>query len=224
MSLLDRPEVPFLYKCGSAEHLEWLQPILLQHQLYFPSPPQLKDPNDARQRLTVSSKEGALRTIVNPFLEVHAREPLEVLARDVRKMVDIVASLDLERLARWVTPSFHEEMEQHRIYSMTTRPDNEYLWTTYAGAHTGYCLEFVNNGAPFVWARTVIYGDETEIDFCRPETIDATVLFRKTLRYVDEEEVRILLFPRGQPHEVSFDPMLLRRVSSDGSWSMSADK
>jgi hypothetical protein len=209
---LERPTVPFLYKYGSGEHLEWLQPILLQHQVYFPSPPQLNDPKDARPRMTVSSKEGALRSIVNPFLAVHARDPPEVMVRDVRTIVNVVASLDLDRLARWVTPSFHEEMEQHRIYSMTTRPDNEYLWTHYAGDHTGYCLEFLNRGAPFGFARTVIYGDEVVIDFSHPEAIDATFLFRKTRRYEDEEEVRILLLPRGQPHEVAFDPQLLRRV------------
>lgn len=212
MSHLDRPEVPFLYKYGSAEHLDWLRPILLQDQLYFPSPPQLNDPKDARPKMTVSSKAGALRTIVNPFLAAHAREPLEVLARDVRNIVNIVASLDLDRLAEWVTPSLHQEMEKHRIYSMSARPNNEYLWTHYAGKHTGYCLEFLNSGVPFGFARTVIYGDDVEIDFSRPEAIDATCLFRKTRRYEDEEEVRILLFPRGQPHEVAFDPTLLRRL------------
>jgi hypothetical protein len=152
-----------------------------------------------------------LRMIVNPFLAEHARELAKVLARDVRNIVAIFDTLDLDQLGAWVTPAFHRQMELHRVYSMTTRPDNVHLWKHYAGDHTGYCLEFQNNGL-FSYARTVIYGDEVELDFCNPDAIDATFLFRKTRRYADEEEVRILLFPRGQPHEVSFDATLLRRV------------
>ena len=212
MQPLSRPEGAFLYKYGSADHLEWLQPILLKHHVYFPSPPQLNDPQDARPRMIVTSKQQALRTIVNPFLAVNARLPVGLLAIHVRNIIDMVDRRDLEQLAELVTPSFHREMNKHRIYSMTTRPDNEHLWTHYAGEHMGYCLEFLNSGAPFGFAWTVIYGDDVEIDFCNPDAIDATFLFRKTWRYKPEEEVRILLFPRGQPHEVTFDPTLLRRL------------
>jgi hypothetical protein len=209
---LERPTVPFLYKYGSAAHLEWLQPILLNHQLYFPSPAQLNDPKDARPKLIVTDKQECLRRIVNPFLAVNARLPLDRLAMDVRFMIDMVDRRDLEQLAEWVTPSFHRAMEKHRIYSMSTRADNKHLWTDYAADHTGYCLEFVNGGDPFRFARTVIYGDEIEIDFCNRDSIDSALLFKKIRTYEPEEEVRILLFPRGQPHEVAFDPTLLRRV------------
>jgi hypothetical protein len=63
---LARPTTPFLYKYGSAKHLEWLEPILLRHTLYLPSLSQLNDPREARPRLKVSSREGALRQLVNP--------------------------------------------------------------------------------------------------------------------------------------------------------------
>ena len=212
MADLERPTVPFLYKYGSAEHLDWLRPILLNHQLYFPSPAQLNDPKDARPRMIVTDKQGCLRQIVNPFLAVNARLPLDRLAMHVRLMIHMVDRRDLDELAELVTPSFHREMVKHRIYSMSTRPDNEHLWTNYASDHTGYCLQCVNDGDPFRFARTVNYGDETEIDFSNPDSIDSTFLFKKTRTYDPEEEVRILLFPRGQPHEVTFDPTLLRRV------------
>jgi hypothetical protein len=51
-----------------------------------------------------------------------------------------------------------------------------------------------------------------ELDFCNPHEVSATFLFQKAMRSVDEEEVRILLFPRGQPHEVPFETTLLRRL------------
>jgi len=37
-------------------------------------------------------------------------------------------------------------MEQFRVYSMTKRWNNLSLWAKYAADHTGYCLEFLNEG------------------------------------------------------------------------------
>ena len=98
-------------------------------------------------------------------------------------------------------PRLHEQLEGHRIYSMTTRLDNEYLWQHYSGNHTGYCLEFFNRGTPLA----VLYGNAGEVDLCSQGNTDGALLFRKTLKYADEEEVRILVYSRGQPHEVPFD-------------------
>jgi hypothetical protein len=70
MQPLSRPEGAFLYKYGSADHLEWLQPILLKHQVHFPSPPQLNDPQDARPRMIVTSKQQAL---TNPHEDAEAQ-------------------------------------------------------------------------------------------------------------------------------------------------------
>jgi len=159
LDTLLRPTGPFLYKYSSvdpAERLEWLRTLLLQHQLYFPSPKELNDPADARPKLIVSSREGALRLIVNSFLKEHARDPVAGLAVDVRNMVTMVATLVPEQLAELMKRRFHEQMELHRIYSMTTGPDKDYLWTHYAADHTGYYLEFDNRGWPFVIAATVV--------------------------------------------------------------------
>lgn len=211
LSALEPPLTPFLYKYGSAEHLEWLQSILLHHRVYFPSPAELKDPLDARPRFTILNREGALRFILNTFLAANAHEPPNVLAAHVPRITHMVMTGPLDRLAATATRLFRRQMDGHRIYSMTTRPDNEHLWEHYAGAHTGYCLEFHNRGV-FAYARKVIYGDAVELDLGDPSSIDATFLFRKTMNYQDEEEVRILAFPRGGPHEIQFDPPTLERV------------
>lgn len=52
---------------------------------------------------------------------------------------------------------------------MSKRYDNLSLWAKYAGDHSGYCLEFVNEGPLFESARDVIYEDSLQMDVNNPE-------------------------------------------------------
>ena len=208
---LVRPTAPLLYKYGSV--LPYLEQILLKHELYFSSPSQLKDPLDTRPRFVVTSRDGMLRRMVNPYLAEHSRDmTLEELAHHVRFMITWVGTAPLIELADSSAKSFHEAMEGHRLYSMTTRPDNDHLWEAYAAGHTGWCLEFENQSL-FVYAHHVIYDVERRIDFSSPDVDNEwKLLYRKTLAYRPEEEVRIYKFPRGQSHETPFNPVHLRRI------------
>src|SRR5205085_1707746 len=60
--------------------------------------------------------------------------------------------------------ALNEELKGYRIYSMSKRYDNFGLWAKYAGDHTGYCLEFVNEGPLFEHTLEVIYGDSIQMD------------------------------------------------------------
>jgi hypothetical protein len=94
------------------------------------------------------------------------------------------------------------------------------MWETYGGNHTGYCLEFANDGL-FSRAREVDYDDELiEMDVNNPSGM---FFFRKTFKWKDEQEARIVMFPRGgdaflaifeagEHPLVKFDATLLRRV------------
>lgn len=206
-----RPTGRFLYKYGSAQHLDWLEPIVLQHLLYFPSPPELNDPIDARPDITCGSDDALLRFLANDFLARKQMESPQILADGVAELLRGFALQSRERWLKEMTAIFAREMEGYRIYSLSTRPDNEHLWNRYAGDHTGYCLEFENRGL-FAWARHVEYRNTVTLDVTDPKQISGNFLFQKTIRYSPEEEVRIVLFPRGRPAQVPFDPTLLRRV------------
>ena len=45
------------------------------------------------------------------------------------------------------------ELEGYRIYSLSKRYDNLNLWAKYAADHSGYCLEFANEGPLFEHAK-----------------------------------------------------------------------
>ena len=207
LSILVRPTSPFLYKYSSTEFLDRLHSILFRNELYFPSPRELQDPDDARPKLVISSREGAVDIVVNAYIAAHPTAAADALAR----MCRWVNTRTPDELVEEATPLFRSAMERNRVYSMTSRADNSYLWEHYAAAHTGYCLEFVNR-QEFTLARLVVYDDPYELDVSERENWDPIFLFRKTWAYKDEEEVRILQIRSGQPAAVSFEPTLLRRV------------
>jgi hypothetical protein len=98
--------------------------------------------------------------------------------------------------------------------------DDEYMWGAYGGDHTGYCLEFANEGL-FGYAKEVDYDDALiDMDINDPTGM---FFFRKTKKWKDEREARIVMLPRagdffravfpdGEKPFVRFEPSLLRRV------------
>ena len=94
------------------------------------------------------------------------------------------------------------------------------MWQKYGGSHTGYCLEFANDGI-FSYAREVDYEDNLlPLDVNEPS---GWFFYRKTSRWKQEQEARLVMFPRvGERFSaifrttdgsfVEFAPHLLSRV------------
>jgi len=114
-------------------------------------------------------------------------------------------------LHRMLTESLHSELKDYRIYSMSKRYNNLSLWAKYAGEHSGYCLEFVNEGPLFDTARDVIYEDSLQMDVNNPDHTNGFWFFCKRPDWRNEEEVRLVL-PRGNGSRVKIDPRWLKRL------------
>jgi len=208
-----RTTAPFLYKYSSAECLHRLKTSLLDHTLYFPNPAQLNDKLEARPKLIPISREKALAFFARDFVQRHANHgSIEFLAQSIGQLFRTLETLTPEEISAEMEMLLHAELSTHRIYSMGRRADNERLWVKYAANHTGYCLEFENDGFPFLMAHDVDYGDKVTIDPTDDAQVDVYLLFRKTKDWEQEEEVRMVLFPRGQPAVRPFEPRRLRRV------------
>jgi len=134
------------YRYSNADHLDWLKVIILEHELYLPTLNQLNDPADGRPKLAPLSEDqmtsflldGVVRS--NPTM---ALEKLEYEAAVIRYNVQLHGT---DALLRRMSEVLNSELEGYRIYSLSKRHDNLGLWAKYAGNHTGYCLEFKNEG------------------------------------------------------------------------------
>ncbi|OFW32576.1 MAG: hypothetical protein A3J28_02115 [Acidobacteria bacterium RIFCSPLOWO2_12_FULL_60_22] len=201
-----RPTVGYFYKYSAADHLEWLESIILKNELYFPTLIKLNDPADARPRLAAPSPESFVEA-VGRLLGYQGKE-YQQFASETKRTIE---KHGIDPLLRGMTISYHREQNNQRVYSLSKRWDNMSLWTKYAGDHSGYCLKFANDGPPFTSAYEVIYDGPVTIDITDEAQINAHYPFHKSKDWRCEEEVRILTL-RGSPPLVTFDPKLLTRI------------
>jgi hypothetical protein len=197
------------YRYQSPAHLDWLKPVILQHELYVPLVGQLNDPADGRPklvRLTADQLFSFLYTSnSNPTLTREAqRDVVSMLTQNIRLH-------GTEELTRRAAKMLNEHCERYRIYSLSKRWNNLNLWAKYAADHTGYCLEFVNTGDFFAHALDVIYGDALPMDVNNPESRKSYFFYCKRKEWSNEEEVRVILMP-GHDSKVEIDPKWLSRI------------
>jgi hypothetical protein len=118
-------------------------------------------------------------------------------------------------MVEFMAPAFTPLIEEHRVCSMAGRPDCAYLWDRYASGSTGCCFEF-HNDQPIVGGasltRRVSYGERFVLDISDIDNISGAFIFHKTRDYAKEEEIRIMLVPRGAGERQRFDPSRLNRV------------
>lgn len=73
---------PCFYRYSSPEHLEWLQEVILKHDLYLPSLNQLNDPADGRPKLAPLSEEKMIRFLLRGLVQRNPTWPLERLEHE----------------------------------------------------------------------------------------------------------------------------------------------
>lgn len=214
------PTCPYFYKYSTTEHLDWLRHLLLNHEIYFATHSELNDPEDGWAALKLLSVEDVVGFLVHDLIRRHAPEDLAGLAHEVA-VIDFNTRRDgAAQMLQMMEEALKRETERNRIYSLSMACESPFMWKKYGGDQTGYCLEFENHGL-FSYARTIQYDVErVRLHLSNPHIF---FLFRKTVKWEEEQEARIVLLPRAGPQffEIfkngespfqSFDPMLLRRV------------
>src|SRR5260370_15069202 len=144
---------PHLYKYSCPDHLEWLQVIILEHELYLPSLSQLNDPADGRPKLAAMSHDQMTAFLRNDFVRRNPTLPVATLEKEAAVIRFNVQHHGRETLLGIMSELLNAELEGYRIYSLSKRWDNLSLWAKYAVNHTGYCFEFRNEGPLFIWIK-----------------------------------------------------------------------
>lgn len=204
----------FFYKyssLASAENLQRLRIIIQEHELYLPNLDQLNDPADGRPRLAPLSEEEMSRFLYEKLIQRNPYMSHAQLDREKAVIYYNVSRHGTKVLHRKLTEILHAELNDYRIYSMSKRFDNLNLWAKYAGDHSGYCLEFANEGPLFEKARDVLYEDSLQMDVNNPTHTNGFWFFCKRPEWSNEEEVRLVL-PRGMGSKVKLEPGWVKRL------------
>ena len=200
---------PFLYRYGSADHLEWLEPLIVRHELYIPSAADFNDLRDVRPRLMQ-------KTAAEWAEYLNSRGPHTRLSEDqsglVGQLDDVVAEIGADRIHEMATTGWHHKTRDHRIYCLSKRWDNLSMWEWYGAKQTGYCLEFANAGL-FADVRDVVYKPPPPYDLTDiASATSASWFFYKYPDWSNEEEVRLVLARKQGGPTFQVGSQLLRRI------------
>lgn len=200
------------YRYQSAERLDRLKPLVLEHKLYVPTVAQLNDPADCRPKLQPMSENEMLTFLKNAYVKEHPVIGLDDLQKHERTIRTGIQIYGVDSCLLQMSTILNTEMEHLRVYSLSKRFDNLSLWAKYAADHTGYCLEFANVGQLFgCHVFEVIYGEHARFDLTDPKSRSANFLVCKRSEWSNEEEVR-LIATRDCSALVSIDPRWLTRI------------
>ena len=197
------------YRYGTTEHLEWLEPLIVEHKLYIPLAWTFNDLRDVRPRLvekTASEWAEYLRSRIPPtnLSPEHAGV--------VGGLEGIVADLGADKIHKWATEGWHEKTENHHIYCLSKRWDNLSMWEWYAAKRTGYCLEFARTGL-FLGVHDVVYEAPPAYDLTDiSNAASSSWFFYKYPDWSNEEEVRLVLARKQGGPIFDVGPDLLTRV------------
>jgi hypothetical protein len=209
------------YSSLRPEQLDWLKVIILKHELYFPNLSQLNDPADGRPKLAPNTADQLVSFSYSDLLrrkpglsrDSQEEEQATIQFSVQRSGKDLQAWLEkngTESIQRMMAQSLYAELDDYRVYSLSKRWDNLGMWAKYAANHSGYCLEFANEG-PFASACDVTYGeyllDLTDLE----QRSNPFLFFCKSKDWSNEEEARILLL-RGSNAVVRIEPRWLTRL------------
>jgi hypothetical protein len=212
--LSPKATVPHFYKysgLATPEHLDRLRVIIQDHELFLPNLDQLNDPADGRPRFAPLSEIQMGSFLYSDFAQRNPQLTCAELTNE-REIISYNVKLHgTEQLHKILTKCLHSELKDYRIYSMSMRYNNLSLWAKYADDHSGYCLEFVNEGPLFESARDVMYEDILRMDVSNPHHRNGFWFFCKRPEWSNEEEVRLVL-PRGNGSRVKIEPTWLKRL------------
>lgn len=204
----------YKYSAFTDERREWLKDIIFNHHFYAPTLAQLRDPSDGRPKLAPQTEDKLFTFLYNGNGGVLKRNPRMPISEQIKHGIILDVNIKkhgVKPLMADLAKTLRNEFESFRIYSLSQRFNNLSLWENYAADHTGYCLEFVNDGV-FTFANNVTYDDAPEFDISDDDQRNGWFLFYKRIDYRSEEEVRIQVPREVLGGNVPFDPKLLKRI------------
>lgn len=214
--IVSRATSSYFYKYSAfvGERQEWLKDLVLNHRFYAPTLTQLADPSDGRPKLAAQTEDKLFTFLYNSRSGVLGRNPKMSIEEQIKQglILDVnIRKYGVEQLMPLLEKAMRKEFEDFRVYSLTKRFNNLSLWENYAANHSGYCLEFANDGV-FRLANEVSYEEAPEFDISDDDQRSSWFLFYKRIDYRSEEEVRMHVPRMFSGGLVPFDPQHLTRL------------
>jgi Protein of unknown function (DUF2971) len=114
-----------------------MERLLVNHEIYFPSPRKFNDPFDCRVPPLTSQPP----TVLAKLAERHLQRIGAPLARPGRRRVAKEWAQSREGAIQ-LHEYLQKEINKTAILSLSEKPDQILMWSHYAAGHTGVCIQF----------------------------------------------------------------------------------
>ena len=196
-----------------AENPEHALEIIRDSQLFFPSPSQLNDPEEAKPELFIGDINDPQYW---PKVEKWVRQCVSLRAtptteQAIQSELKALTQETLNQMTADSSEQYKQAIEKrYRILSFATTPANRHLWEEYAGKFNGVSFEF-STDSNFGTCYYVHYSDKPRMfditSHDEYEHLIQTVLIKK-MRWKPEGEVRMIF---GEPPIDSSQPVLVNQ-------------
>jgi hypothetical protein len=145
-----------LYKYRSLADLNRVSRTFSHHEIYLSSRIKFNDPFDCRPQLTMEGTRQQFRSYIdrvfrNQRPDATSRERKTAVAQILRRRSDVKGEIFaglLKDLDDFLDRSVG-------ILCLSSKPDDILMWTHYADAHTGICLQFARDAPNSVFAKAL---------------------------------------------------------------------
>ncbi len=152
----------YKYRNLNQDGLEYVERIFTKQEVYFSRPLDFNDPFDSLPKFSLE----ATQKEIEHYLQVRFPRHYPELNRHERR-AQIKSLLKGKRLSEpslvSKLESAHREkiLEQTGVFCLSAIPDHILMWSHYAMAHTGICIEFEAT------SHTDFFGLAQQVHYCR---------------------------------------------------------
>ncbi len=206
--------VEYLYRyktCGSGE----IEKIFIEHKIRFPNPLNFNDPFDCKPKVIFKGTHKEKREFL--ISQAKIRNPY-LKNKEIKKILVEGSALKKFRNVEYVNSLFDNYKKLFGLYCLSEISDDLLMWSHYADAHRGFCLQFKSDNPDTIFGKAykITYQEEypvvnlLELDnFKSCFDIFAT----KSNHWEYEKEWRIIKTPQeGGAIWYKFDPELLTGI------------
>src|SRR6266852_5856968 len=125
------------FPLNSAERECWMERVLVNHEIYFPSPRKFNDPFDCKVPPLTSQPP----TVLAKLAERHLSRIGVSSARPGRWRAAKEWAQSKEGVLQ-LQEFLQKEVNKTAILSLSEKPDQILMWSHYSAGHTGVCIQF----------------------------------------------------------------------------------
>lgn len=209
----DDIEMLYKYRSLSGENRDFVKRIILESEIFFPSPVNFNDPFDCKVQLSMNGNDYDWELFIQRlYREQNPHSPaleIETLARKTiaeGKHRYLANNVDLTQVA----------VEPIGVLCLSSKADQILMWSHYADSHRGIAIGFeATSRTPFFGrAEPVIYSEQyPNVDLLSMDLEDTAIpiLFTKSNHWEYEAEWRVVEHEGGYG-TYKFPPELLKSI------------